>query len=58
MGKGWTAECEWVWFEINQLLFTDDTALVADSEQKMCSMVREFGRAWKRRKLRMNIGKS
>ena len=23
-------------FEINQLLFTDDTALVADSEEKLC----------------------
>ena len=24
------------WFEINQLLFADDTALVADSEKKLC----------------------
>ena len=23
-------------FEINQLLFADDTALVADSEEKLC----------------------
>ena len=23
------------WFEINQLLFADDTALVADSEEKL-----------------------
>ena len=25
-------------FEINQLLFADDTALVADSEQKLCRL--------------------
>ena len=24
------------WFEINQLLFADGTALVADSEEKLC----------------------
>ena len=30
-------------FEINQLLFADDTALVADSE-KLCRLVSEFGR--------------
>ena len=26
-------------FEINQLLFEDDTALVADSEEKLCRLV-------------------
>ena len=26
-------------FEINQLLFADDTALVADSEEKLCGLV-------------------
>ena len=26
-------------FEINQLLFADDTALVADSEDKLCKLV-------------------
>ena len=31
-------------FEVNQLLFADDTALVADSE-KLCRLVSEFGRA-------------
>ena len=31
-------------FEINQRLFADDTALVADSEQKLCRLVTEFGR--------------
>ena len=30
-------------FKINQLLFEDDTALVADSEQKLCRLVTEFG---------------
>ena len=30
-------------FEINQLLFADDTALVADSEM-LCRLVNEFGR--------------
>ena len=31
-------------FEINQLLFADHTALVADSEEKLCRLVSEFGR--------------
>ena len=31
-------------FEINQLLFADDTALVADSEEMLCRLVSEFGR--------------
>ena len=31
-------------FEINQLLFADDTALVAGSEEKLCRLVSEFGR--------------
>ena len=30
--------------EINQLLFADDTALVADLEEKLCRLVSEFGR--------------
>ena len=45
-------------FEINQLLFADDTALVADSEQKLCRLMSEFGRVCERRKLRVNVGKS
>ena len=40
-------------FEINQLLFTGDTALVADSEEKLCRLVSEFGRVCERRKLRV-----
>ena len=31
-------------FDINQLLFADDTALVADSEEKLRRLVSEFGR--------------
>ena len=45
-------------FEINHLLFADDTALVSDSEEKMCSLVSEFGRVCERSKLRVNVGKS
>ena len=45
-------------FEINQLLFADDTALVADSKEKLCRLLIEFGRVCKRRKLRVNVGKS
>ena len=45
-------------FEINQLLFADDTALVADSEEKLCRLVSEFGIVCERRKLRVNVGKS
>ena len=44
-------------FEINQLFFADDTALVADSEEKLCRLVSEFGRVCER-KLRVNVGKS
>ena len=45
-------------FEINQLLFADDTALVADSEEKLCRLVSEFSRVCERRKLRVNEDKS
>ena len=40
-------------FEINQLLFADGSALVADSEGKLCRLVSEFGRVCERRKLRV-----
>ena len=39
-------------FEINQLLFADDTALVADSVEKLCRLVSELGRVCERIKLR------
>ena len=45
-------------FEIHQLLFADDTALVADSKEKLCGLVSEFGRVCKRSKLRVIVGKS
>ena len=45
-------------FEINQLLFADDTAIVADSEEKLCRLVFEFGRVCERRKLKVNVSKS
>ena len=45
-------------FEINQLLFADDTALVDDSEKKLGRLVSEFGRVCERRKLRVNVGES
>ena len=45
-------------FEINQLLFADDAALVADSKEKLCRLVSEFGRACERRKLTVNVAKS
>ena len=45
-------------FEINQMLFADDTAQVADSEEKLCRLVSQFGRVCKRRKVRGNVGKS
>ena len=37
--------------EINQLLFADDTVLVADSEEKLDRLVSEFGRVCERKKL-------
>ena len=46
---------EW---EMNQLLFADDTVVVADSEEKLCQLVSEFGRVCERRKLRVNVNKS
>lgn len=46
---------EW---EVNQLLFADDTVLVADTEEKLDRLVTEFGRVCERRKLRVNVGKS
>ena len=45
-------------FEINQLLFADNTVLVADSEEKLCRLASKFGRECERRKLRVNVGKS
>lgn len=43
---------------LSMLLFADDTVLVADSEEKLQCLVTEFGRVCKRRKLKVNVGKS
>ena len=45
-------------FEINRLLFADDTALLAGSEEILCRLMSEFGRVCERRKLRVKVGKS
>ena len=44
--------------EINQLLFAEDTAQVADSDEKLCRLLSEFDRVCERRKLSVNVGKS
>ena len=41
-------------FELNQLLFADDTALVADSEDKLCRLVSGFGKV----KVKYSMAKS
>lgn len=46
-----------VW-EVGQLLYADDATLVADSEEKLQRMVREFGRVCEKRKLKVNVRKS
>ncbi len=46
---------EW---NLKKLLFADDTALVADSEERLRQLVEEFGRVCKRRKLRVCENKS
>ena len=35
--------------ELNQLLFADDTVVVAESERKLCELVTVFGRVCERR---------
>ena len=45
-------------WELNQLLFADDTVVVTDSERKLCQLVTEFGRVCERKKLLVNVGKS
>ena len=58
LGKGQLLCASGGRFEINQLLFADDTVPVADSEEKLCRLVNEFGRVCERRKLRVDVGKS
>ena len=54
----WGAWCEFRKNEINQLLFADETAPVADSEEKLYRLVSKFGRVCERRKFRVIIYKS
>ena len=44
-------------FDVNQLLFADDTVLVADSE-KLYRLVSEFSSVCERGKFKVNVGKS
>ncbi len=43
---------------MSQLLFADETTLVANSEGRLRQLVEEFGSVCKRRKPRVNEGKS
>ena len=43
---------------IKQLLFPYYIALVADSKEKLCKLLSEFGRACERRKFREIVGMS
>ena len=43
---------------MRQLLFADDTVLIADSKKKLERLVEEFRRVCKRRKLKVNLTKS
>ena len=45
-------------FEINHLLFAEDTALLVESEEKLCRLVSELGKVCERRKLRVYAGKN
>ena len=45
-------------YEVCQLLFADDTVLVADSREKLQSLVNAFGVVCERRKLNVNVSKS
>ena len=38
-------------FDINQLLFADTAALVADSDEKLCRLVSEFSRECAKKKV-------
>ena len=51
-------DCKGDVVQVSQLLFADDTALVAESEERLRRLVVEFGRVCERRKLKVNVGKS
>ena len=48
-GRGW---------ELCQVLFVDDTALVADLDCKLQKLVKNFSRVYERIKLKVNVNKS
>lgn len=61
--EGITSECkdpgyEWKLVRGNQVLFANDTALVADLEEIFQRLVEEIGRAYERRKLKVNVEKN
>jgi hypothetical protein len=43
--------------QVNQILYADDTSLLADKECKLNNLVSEFGRICERRKLSVNVAK-
>ena len=57
-GMGVSMSMGGVWWVLSQLLFADDTALMAESAEQLQCLVSEFGRVCKRRKLRINVNKS
>ena len=42
-------------WKVNQLLFVDDTALVVDMEEKLCRLLEEFVRVWRRRNVKRRL---
>ena len=56
LGKVGTAACEWwkvryIYAHTHAHKYSEDTALFADSEEKSCRLLSEFGTVCKRRKL-------
>ena len=45
-------------WEVSQLLFADDTVLVAYSKRELGKLVEEFSRAYKKRILKVNVAKN
>ena len=58
MGKGVKLEHSGREWMINQLLYADDTVLIADSRDSLQRMVNVFGEVCWRRKLKVNVAKS
>ncbi len=45
-------------WKLNNMLFADDTVLLAESEKDLQKLVNEFSNICVRRKLKVNVGKS